>query len=102
MKIPFWEETYKNDNVSTFGTEPNATILEYEYLFDKACSIFDIGCGDGKNCLYLSKQGFSNIEAFDLSDNAIAKLRRIADRTDYQLNPGCRICANLTLIKPMI
>lgn len=78
MKIPFWEESYKDDNISTFGVEPNPTIIEYENMITKTACILDVGCGDGKNSLYLSKQGHLNIDAFDLSENAIAKLNRIA------------------------
>lgn len=78
MKIPFWEESYKDDNVSAFGTQPNATIDEFQYLFNKSWSVLDVGCGDGKNSLYLSGLGYTKVEAFDLSENAIAKLNRIA------------------------
>ena len=80
MNIPFWEESYKNDSVSLFGTRPNAAILEYEHLFPKSGNLLDIGCGDGKNSLYLSGRGFVNVDAFDLSENAIAKLHRIAKK----------------------
>ena len=86
MKVPFWEETYKDDNVSTFGIEPNATILEYEPMFKKTWNILDIGTGDGKNALYLARRGFVNVDAFDLSENAIAKLHRIAARDKIQVN----------------
>ncbi|MEA4920042.1 MAG: methyltransferase domain-containing protein [Clostridiaceae bacterium] len=78
MKIPFWEDSYKDDQVSTFGTQPNATIVEYEHLFSKSWSVLDVGCGDGKNSLYLSGLGYTEVEAFDMSVNAIAKLNRIA------------------------
>ena len=86
MNIPFWEESYKNDTVSTFGNESNSIILEYEHLYNKAWNVLDIGCGDGKNSLYLSKQGFLNVDAFDLSENAIAKLYRIADKNKLNIN----------------
>ena len=86
MDKPFWEETYKDDTVSTFGTEPNTSIPEFEYLFKKSWNILEIGCGEGKNPLYLSCQGFLNIDAFDLSENAIAKLSRIADKQNLKIN----------------
>ena len=86
MEKPFWETSYKDDSVSSFGTEPDATILEYEPLFDKAWNILDIGCGDGKNSLYLSSRGFQNIDAFDLSENAIARLYRNAKQRGIEIN----------------
>ena len=58
MKIQFWEEKFKDDSTFLFGNSPNKTILEYESLFSKEWNILDVGCGDGKNTLYLAKQGF--------------------------------------------
>lgn len=46
-KIPFWEEAYQN---------------------------LEAGCGEGQNVLYLARQGYSDIDAFDLSENGIAKV----------------------------
>ncbi len=86
MNIPFWEETYKVDDIFTFGSEPNNTLTEFENKFSKSGKILDVGCGDGKNSLYLAKQGFSNIDAFDISENAINKLERLARRADINLN----------------
>ncbi|MFT4008203.1 MAG: class I SAM-dependent methyltransferase [Lacrimispora sp.] len=86
MEIPFWEDSYKNDNVSTFGLEPNATIIEFEHLYESTWKILDIGCGDGKNSLYFSSRGFSEVDAFDLSENAIAKLHRLAERHNTAIN----------------
>ena len=86
MNKPFWEEAYKNDNVSTFGTEPNQSVKEYEYMFDKSWSILEICCGEGKNPLYLASKGFTNINAFDLSENGIAKLSRAASKNGLSVN----------------
>ena len=86
MNNPFWEESYKNDHVSTFGTEPNQSIKEYEHLFKKTWNILEIGCGEGKNPIYLASQGFLNINAFDLSKNGIAKLSRIASKNNLLIN----------------
>ena len=86
MNKPFWEETYQNDNVSTFGVEPNQSIRDYEYLFGKTWDILEIGCGEGKNPLYLASKGFTHINAFDLSENGIAKLSRMADKNGLRIN----------------
>lgn len=100
MNIPFWEETYKDDDVFTFGSEPNNTIIEFEHLFNKPSNILDVGCGDGKNSLYLAKQGFSNIDAFDLSENAINKLKRLSSNGDININAWvddlCNFCFTKT------
>ena len=86
MNVPFWEDSYKDDNIFAFGTEPNVTVLEYEPMFEKPWNILEIGCGDGKNSLYLARRGFTNVEAFDLSENAIRKLKRIAERDNLSLS----------------
>lgn len=86
MNKPFWEKAYKNDNVSTFGTEPNQSIKEYEHLFDKTWSTLEIACGEGKNPLYLASKGFSNVNAFDLSEDGIAKLSRAASKRGLSVN----------------
>jgi cyclopropane fatty-acyl-phospholipid synthase-like methyltransferase len=86
LNIPFWEETYKNDDVFTFGESPNNTIVEFEKTFKKSGYILDVGCGEGKNSLYLAKKDFLNIDAFDISENAINKLKRLADKRVLNIN----------------
>lgn len=86
MKISFWEKTFKKDNTFLFGSEPNKTIVEFEYLFNKKGTVLDVGCGDGKNAFYLAKQGFADIEAFDISENAIEKLNRICEKNGLNIN----------------
>lgn len=100
LKIPFWEESYKDDNVSTFGTEPNATILAYEHLYKNTGNVLDVGCGDGKNALYLSSRGFTNIEAFDLSESAVAKLHRIAEKNKLPINAWVQDLRQFQFEKP--
>lgn len=84
--IPFWEETYKNDNIKTFSDEPNSTIKEFEYLLKKDSSIIEVGCGEGQNVLYLAKMGYSDIDAFDLSVAGIAKLGKICEQNGLCIN----------------
>ena len=86
MQIPFWEETYKNDDFFTFGPEPNTSLVEAEKYLNISDNIIDVGCGDGHNVLYLAKKGYQNINAFDLSENAIAKLKRLAAKDNLNIN----------------
>lgn len=74
--IPFWEETYLKDDVMTFSVEPNGTIKEFEHLLKKQSSILEVGCGEGQNVIYLAEQGYCNIDAFDISEAGIAKLKK--------------------------
>lgn len=86
MKISFWEDSYKDDSMSTFGMQPNTTIDEFLHLFDKSWSVLDVGCGDGKNSLHLAGLGFENVDAFDLSASAISKLNRLATSRNIHVN----------------
>ncbi len=75
--IPFWEKAYRSDNIMSFSTSPNSTVEEFENLINKQSNILDVGCGEGQNVLYLAKQGFSNIDAFDISQAGIEKLKKL-------------------------
>jgi tellurite methyltransferase len=78
MEKPFWEKTYSDNTVTTFGTKPNRAIEDMWESFDKNWSILDVGCGEGKNPIFLAENGFKNVDAFDLSQAGIDKLLRIA------------------------
>lgn len=85
MTEPFWEESYKDDGATTFGTAPNPTIAERWPMFPPNASVIDVGCGEGKNALFLAQKGFA-VDAFDISESGIAKLKRIASTNGITLN----------------
>lgn len=84
--IPFWEETYLKDDVMTFSMEPNGTIKEFEHLLKKQSNILEVGCGEGQNVLYLAEQGYCNIDAFDISEAGIAKLKKQCEIKHLNMN----------------
>ena len=86
MKKPFWENTYSNDAITTFGTSPNRAIEDMWESFDKNWSILDVGCGEGKNPIFLAENGFKNVDAFDLSQAGINKLLRIGHLKNVKVN----------------
>lgn len=90
MKIPFWEKAFKKDKSFLFGSQPNKTIVEFEHLFRKDGAVLDVGCGDGKNVLYLAEQGFKNIDAFDISEAAIDKLKRLSAEKEVNINAAVK------------
>lgn len=84
--IPFWEKTYLDDSVATFSVHPNAFLVEYEHLLEKDAKVLEVGCGEGQNVIHLAQQGFTDIDAFDISENGIAKLRRLCAAGGVQIN----------------
>ena len=84
--VPFWEKSYSDDSVVTFSAQPNATVKEFQHLISKDARILEVGCGEGQNSIYLAQQGYGRVDAFDLSENGIAKLRRLCDAKGVQVN----------------
>lgn len=84
--IPFWEKAYQDDTANAFSAAPNATLKEFEHLLHKNSNILEVGCGEGQNVLYLAKQGYCNIDAFDLSEHGIAKVKQRCQNADVTLN----------------
>lgn len=84
MNTPFWEESYRTDDVATFGIEPNPTIQEKWSMFEKNGTVLDIGCGEGKNAIFLAQKGFV-VDAFDISKSGIEKLKRLALKNHVQV-----------------
>ncbi len=84
--VPFWEETYQNMDTITFSETPNATVKEIEHLFDKQWNVLEVGCGEGQNVIYLAKQGYARVDAFDISENGINKLKKRCELQGVSIN----------------
>lgn len=84
MKEPFWEETYKLAGYKTFG-DASSEIISLAKSLPTNANILDVGCGDGRNSLYLSSIGHS-VDAFDISSNAVRKLRFLAEQSDLNID----------------
>lgn len=98
IDIPFWEEAYKTDTLA-FSAEPNASVREFEDLVDKKSNILEVGCGEGQNVIYLAKRGFENIDAFDISEAGIAKLKRLCRLDSVIVNAFVRDLADFRFDK---
>jgi tellurite methyltransferase len=64
---PFWEESYSNDKVSTFAKRPSIDVLEFFKDVEPGKTVIDVGCGEGRNSIYLAELGHY-VDAFDISD----------------------------------
>jgi len=82
---PFWENTYRNDDVSTFSKGPTKDIEEYWTIFPLNGTVLDAGCGEGRNSVFLAEKNFT-VDAFDISKAGIEKAKRIADARGVKVN----------------
>lgn len=79
-----WEIVDKDDKVW------NSTASEVYYLAENWKSknfkdVLDVGCGLGRNCIYLAKQGFE-MSGFDLSQHSINQTLEKARQQNVKLN----------------
>lgn len=85
MSKPFWEKTYKDMGVSTFSNGPTKDVKEYHGLFKTSSQILDVGCGEGRNSIFLA--GIGHIaDAFDISQAGIEKARYKAKAARVSVN----------------
>lgn len=99
MAIPFWEAIYQKDNVMAFSATPNQTIKEFENLLTKDSNILEVGCGEGQNVLYMAQQGYYNIDAFDISESGIRKLKRLCDMRRLNINAFVQDLTSFRFVK---
>ena len=85
MEKPFWEKTYQDKSVSTFSKGPTADLKEYAHLLNMSSSVLDVGCGEGRNSIFLAAQNHS-VEAFDLSAAGIEKAIETAMNAGLNIN----------------
>jgi tellurite methyltransferase len=79
VKKPFWEESYKQEGpIDAFaGGEPSTEFYELAKKMPAGAKVLDLGCGDGRNAIFLAENGFK-ITAIDISEMGIEKLQKYA------------------------
>jgi tellurite methyltransferase len=86
---PFWESSYRSEEQSsTFGV-PSGEIVELAGVMAENADVLDLGCGDGRNALYLARHGH-HVTAVDVSEAAIRKLSRSAHEASISIHAEVR------------
>jgi len=60
-----------------FGAEPESVLVRFADLLDPSRLVLDVGCGQGRNSLFLARRGLT-IDALDPSKVAIEQVSRAA------------------------
>ncbi|GLR91155.1 class I SAM-dependent methyltransferase [Bradyrhizobium iriomotense] len=84
---PFWWDSgYSNPNVSCMGG-PSPEIFEIAPALRAKSVVVELGCGEGRNALYLAHFDHRVI-ATDISEAAISKLNRLAGDLGVNITSG--------------
>ncbi|MFO8059817.1 MAG: methyltransferase domain-containing protein [Bacillota bacterium] len=83
MREPFWEETYADESSSIFG-DASREIVAASGVLPRDSRVLDMGCGEGRNALFLARAGF-RVDAFDISERAVSKMLRSAEQRGIEV-----------------
>jgi SAM-dependent methyltransferase len=73
----FWNARYAADEY-VYGTEPNDFVVRSLPAFPRNGDVLCIADGEGRNSVWLARQGF-RVTAIDVASEGIAKARRLAE-----------------------
>ncbi|UWU25741.1 class I SAM-dependent methyltransferase (plasmid) [Rhizobium sp. CB3060] len=80
----FWERGYSDPNVWTMGG-PSIEVYEVEQQLPRNATVVDLGCGEGRNALFLAFRGHT-ITALESSSSAVRKLRSVTAKHSLNIN----------------
>lgn len=82
-----YENRYKADTDYYWGVTPSKLCYEILKLRPptKPYLVLDIGCGEGKDAVFLAKNGYQ-VSAFDISEAGLEKGRLLAERNDVYVD----------------
>lgn len=82
---PFWDGFYEDRDrgVPFFAARPDENLVSYVEELLTPGRALDLGCGPGRNAIYLASRGF-DVDALDLSATAIAWARERAPEIRFR------------------
>lgn len=86
QSVTHYDKRYSGENYY-WGLAPNTLCYEIMQMKPptKPYKILDIGCGEGKNAVFLARNGY-NVTAFDISEQGLTKARKLADHFDVEID----------------
>lgn len=79
----FWDRRYADEGY-IFGTEPNVFLASQAGLFRPGMAVLDVACGEGRNSVWLARQG-CRVSGFDISPLALQKAIRLAENNSVDI-----------------
>jgi SAM-dependent methyltransferase len=79
-----WDQKYNVDHY-IYGKEPNDFLVQQLHHIPKKGNVLCLAEGEGRNAVYLAKQGFS-VTAVDSSEVGIEKAKKLASQNGVEIN----------------
>lgn len=87
MESFFWDERFRETGWA-YGEGPNVFLATHWQALQGLQSVLDIGAGEGRNSLFLAKNGFS-VTALDYSQVGLDKLEGAATQAGVAIQTVC-------------
>lgn len=81
-----WDARYSTSDF-VYGGEPAPLLVEQRALLPKRGRALDIACGEGRNAVYLAREGFE-VDAVDISAVGLRKAKRLAEDSGVEIRIG--------------
>ncbi len=91
-----WNRKYRQQGPNAVSGKPARWLVDHRHLIEQLLGrrsdrrALDVACGGGRHGLYLARLGFT-VDALDISDVAIDRLRDRVRREGLAVDPRCGV-----------
>lgn len=89
MQNPWAREYARTPERYIWGKAPSGFARQIADRLTPGARVLDLGCGEGRDSVYFASKGFE-VTGLDVSADALAKARRLADERQLQVRWLCR------------
>jgi ubiquinone/menaquinone biosynthesis C-methylase UbiE len=79
----YWDKEYKKGTHWEKGYSKG--VEEFARMLPSGSSILDIGCGNGRDCIFLAKKDF-DVTGIDISKEALIKAKHLAEKRKLKIS----------------